>query len=152
MNTLMQNSGPLVEALSGFLVMLILYAIGQGTRYIQSKVKNDNVSAGMDRLQVFVTTMVKATEQTMVADLKDALKDGKFDEAEKLRAKKKVFDAVVTLGGGLGQIAKDVGMKELDRVKALIEGMIEASVLDLKAKTVVDTTINTLVRSDEVVG
>jgi len=112
-------------------IALLAWLSASATRWINSKVKNEYLRGALERLNDAVYTAVKASEQTLVKELREAAKDGKITKDEAEEIKKRAVDSAKAYIG-------DKGMAELKRVidpaaiEKLIEDKIEAYLLDRK--------------------
>lgn len=116
----------------------LLFAIATWTllaaaNWLRTKAKNEYVRGVIDRLTEAAETVVRETEQTVMADLKEASKDGVITEDEY----KSIRDRAI-------QRTKDYlgknGMRDLktvfdeEHVEAIIRAKIEAQVHELNSK------------------
>jgi hypothetical protein len=103
------------------------------TRWIRAKVHNEYIAGALLRLHDAVVTAVKAVDQTMVDELRDASADGKISSEEAERLKAAAVEAVKAYIGqkGMTELRRIFDSKAIER---LIEDKIEAFLSERKDK------------------
>jgi hypothetical protein len=132
MQTLIGYAPQLLDLLEPVLAALIGLALARVTSFINARIKSENARAALLQLTDLAETTVKALEQTVVADLKDATKDGEFTAAEAQAVKDRAVALVMAQMGPASDIAQRLGMQEADKLRTFVESKIEAAVLDLR--------------------
>lgn len=122
----------LLDILTPLLVAALTYASARGAAFINTKVKSENFRVALLKVDEAVMTTVKALQQTTVASLKDAAKDGVFTAEEAAKVKAEAVALVMAQLGSIEAIGKQLGMAEAERLKAMIDAKIEAAVYDMR--------------------
>lgn len=107
-----------------------------GARWFYMRAKNENVKAGILRLNDAVNTAVLEIQQTVVTTLKERSGDGKLTAADVAAVREAALaTAAAQLGGpkGVESLKKVLGVDDMANV---IASKIEASVQQVKASTV----------------
>ncbi|MBL8968588.1 MAG: hypothetical protein JNG85_16400 [Spirochaetaceae bacterium] len=129
---LVQYVPTILDILTPILVAALTYASARAVAFINAKVKSENLRTALLKVDEAVVTTVKALQQTTVTSLKDATKDGVFTAEEAAKVKAEAMQLVLSQLGSLEAIGKQLGMAEVERIKALIDAKIEAAVFDTR--------------------
>lgn len=129
---LVQYVPTILDILTPLLVAALTYASARAVAFINTKVKNENFKAALLKVDEAVVTTVKALQQTTVASLKDATRDGVFTAEEAAKVKAEAMQLVLSQLGSLEAIGKQLGMAEAERIRAMIDAKIEAAVYDMR--------------------
>lgn len=126
----------LMEILIPLIGLLITALIGLGIAYLQAKVQEIKHKAARESLQAALAeaeyqaaNAVKAVQQTLVDNFREAAEDGKLTDEEKqlvLEAAKEVFLNSISVG------ALDTLKAAVGPVEDWLTGLLEAKVLELK--------------------
>lgn len=121
----------LVDILIPVLMSLVAWLSVSAKRWIDAKVKNEWASGALSRLNDAVFTAVKATEQTIASEIRDAAADGKITKKEADEIKQHAIDAVKAHVGskGMDELKRIV---DADEVEHMIGNKIEAYLHDRK--------------------
>jgi len=124
----------IVIALLGLVLAYVTYYIRKVSQRLQEKSKNELIDNAISRLEQLVTVSVQAAEQTVAAELRQAVKDGKVDRSELLALADNVKQQVLAkLNTETLAILKET-FGDVDR---LVTDYIEAKVLELKQSTAI---------------
>jgi hypothetical protein len=123
----------IASSLAPLVVAAILWAIKQGTDWLKSKTKNEQVQGALDIANDVTMTVVMALQQTMAGPLKAAASDGKLTDDEKTQLKRAAIDALKQAYGesGLKELQKILGLGE-DALMSFLVAKLEAAVLNIK--------------------
>lgn len=118
-----------VPGLVTLLGALISLAVNRLAVYIKTKTANKTIEFAMERLSHTTDTVVAATTQTVVADVKKASEDGKLslDDAKKIKS-----DAVDEILRLLNKDIVDIIKGHVGDFDGFIHNKIEQAVLKLK--------------------
>lgn len=126
----------LIEILIPLIGLLITALIGLGIAYLQAKVQEIKHKAARESLQAALAeaeyqaaNAVKAVQQTLVDDFREAAEDGKLTDEEKrlaLEAAKEAFLNSISVG------ALDTLKAAVGPVEDWLTELLEAKVLELK--------------------
>lgn len=126
----------LIEILIPLIGLLITALIGLGIAYLQAKVQEIKHKAARDSLQAALAeaeyqaaNAVKAVQQTLVDNFREAAEDGKLTDEEKqlaLEAAKEAFLNSISVG------ALDTLKAAVGPVENWLAELLEAKVLELK--------------------
>ncbi len=126
----------LIEILIPLIGLLITALIGLGIAYLQAKVQEIKHKAARDSLQAALAeaeyqaaNAVKAVQQTLVDNFREAAEDGKLTDEEKqlaLQAAKEAFLNSISVG------ALDTLKAAVGPVENWLAELLEAKVLELK--------------------
>lgn len=126
----------LIEILIPLIGLLITALIGFGIAYLQAKVQEIKHKAARESLQAALAeaeyqaaNAVKAVQQTLVDNFREAAEDGKLTDEEKqlvLEAAKEVFLNSISVG------ALDTLKAAVGPVEDWLTELLEAKVLELK--------------------
>jgi hypothetical protein len=126
----------LIEILIPLIGLLITALIGLGITYLQAKVQEIKHKAARDSLQAALAeaeyqaaNAVKAVQQTLVDNFREAAEDGKLTDEEKqlaLQAAKEAFLNSISVG------ALDTLKAAVGPVENWLAELLEAKVLELK--------------------
>lgn len=124
----------LIPVLTTVLTGALTWALARLSSWITAKTKNEAAAGVIVRLNDAAINAVKFVEQTIVADLKEAAKDGEVTPEELARAKRRAIEAARAKLGpkGLAELLKVSGAAPAD-VDRLIGDQIEAAIHDLRA-------------------
>ena len=126
----------LIEILIPLIGLLITALIGLGIAYLQAKVQEikhkaagESLQAALAEAEYQAANAVKAVQQTLVDNFREAAEDGKLTDEEKrlaLEAAKEVFLNSISVGA-LDTLKAGVGP-----VENWLTELLEAKVLELK--------------------
>ncbi len=126
----------LIEILIPLIGLLITALIGLGIAYLQAKVQEikhkaarDSVQAALAEAEYQAANAVKAVQQTLVDNFREAAEDGKLTDEEKqlaLQAAKEAFLNSISVG------ALDTLKAAVGPVENWLAELLEAKVLELK--------------------
>lgn len=128
---LVQFAPQALDVLSPILLAALTYASVRVVAFINARVKSEYARLALLQLTDLAETTVKALEQTVVADLKDATKDGEFTAEEAAQVKARAVEIVMAQLGPAKEVAAKLGMDGTAKLRAFVESKIEAAVLDL---------------------
>lgn len=126
----------LIEILIPLIGLLITALIGLGIAYLQAKVQEikhkaarESVQAALAEAEYQAANAVKAVQQTLVDNFREAAEDGKLTDEEKrlaLEAAKEAFLNSISVG------ALDTLKAAVGPVEDWLTELLEAKVLELK--------------------
>lgn len=126
----------LIEILIPLIGLLITALIGLGMAYLQAKVQEikhkaarESVQAALAEAEYQAANAVKAVQQTLVDNFREAAEDGKLTDEEKqlaLQAAKEAFLNSISVG------ALDTLKAAVGPVENWLAELLEAKVLELK--------------------
>lgn len=121
----------IVDLLVPVVMALLAWLSTAATKWINAKVQNEYVSGALSRLNDAVFTAVKATEQTVAAELREAAADGQITKEEAESIKSHAVDSVKAYLGnkGMGELKR---VLDADSINKMIEDKIEAYLQDRK--------------------
>ena len=123
----------ILPTLTQFLLPLVLagvsWLIVKATSWFQAQTKNAYLGGVIGRLGVFVDTTVRALEQTIVQELKDANADGVLSAAEAAKIKADALGQLKSLLGakGLKELVSVLGI-DPSGIDRFLSDHIEAAV------------------------
>lgn len=145
-------SAPVKEALTNVAVAAVglagayaVYLFHLGTLHIKEKIsmlkdqkKAAAINRAMDQVEELSAKAVEKFEQTVAAELRAKVKDGKADRSELLELGKRAIDEVIrTLAPEALQVLKD----NLGDYLAYIENTVESNVRQVKQETSVSASV-----------
>lgn len=121
----------IVDLLIPILMSLVAWLSVSAKKWIDAKVKNEWARGALTRLGDAVYDVVKATEQTMAQEIREAAADGKFTADEAKAIKQHAIDRVKAHVGskGMDELKR---VLDADAIEHVIEDKIEAYLLDRK--------------------
>lgn len=121
----------IVDLLIPILMSLVAWLSVSAKKWIDAKVKNEWASGALTRLSDAVFDVVKATEQTMAQEVREAAADGKITTDEAKAIKEHAIDRVKAHVGskGMDELKR---VLDADAIEHVIEDKIEAYLLDRK--------------------
>lgn len=122
-----------LEILSPVLLAALTWASAKLAQLIRAKVQNEYLRGVLVRVDDAVFTAVKAVQQTVVEQIKEASADGKITDDEKKRIKEKALAAVKAHLGtkGLSEVGAILGL-DGGALDGLLSSKVEAAVHDLR--------------------
>ncbi len=124
-----------------------LFAIGVGWlgvqmhRLLNANVTSTNYKTAAAKMTDLATTTVLALNQKVVDDLRDPTKPGVLDEATAARLKAQAVEDVMAALGDAKKIARDLGVAEVERLRARVADNIEAAVQKSKRPVVTEAML-----------
>ncbi|GAB6173293.1 MAG: hypothetical protein QMC95_06465 [Desulfitobacteriaceae bacterium] len=141
--TLMQGGADLILALLGLVFAYLIAYLRKGTAHLAAEtngLKNQEQSSvlkdAIARLDDLAERSVAKFEQTVAADLRKAVQDGKVDREELLAVGKEAVDEVTLLAG---PELMDILSQGLGDAQTFVENTIEQKVLKLKTNTLISS-------------
>ena len=127
----------LIDMASAALLAGGLWVLRTLNAWLKTKVHNDAAAGALGRLNDAVFTAVKEIQQTYVADLREAAKDGVVTPEELAKAKADAVAKAKSYIGpqGLALLGTVLGSNATTLIDSFIGGKIEAAVHDVKQMT-----------------
>lgn len=107
---------------------LISWGLIELSKYLKTKTKNEVVNNAMAHISHTVNTTVKEIEQTIVPEIKAALRDGKLTSAE---ARKLKDIAIAKVKAQLPKDIKKAAYGAVNSLTSIIGAKVEGAVFDL---------------------
>ena len=129
----------LVQAIGGFLVVLLSWGFTEAIKLLRRKSKSQLLTNCLQRLGWAVQKAVRGVYQEYVAAIKEGAADGKLTQAEKDEAKKR---ALIKLKSyvSLSEIVKLFELTDGHKVDEFLSSVIEAGVNEVKKASSVNPT------------
>lgn len=123
-----------LNALSPLFLAALSWLSIQVASFINTRVKNEKVRAGLQRLDDAVFTAVREVEQVLVVSLKTASDDGTLTAAERAEVKDAAIKAVRSYMGAKGwvELGSVLGLSN-DELERALAARVEGAVYDLRA-------------------
>jgi len=122
------------DALSPIFLAVLSWLSIQIAAFINTRVKNEKVRAGLQRLDDAVFTAVREVEQVLVVSLKTASADGTLTATERVEVKDAALQAVRGYFGSKGwlELGSVLGLSS-DELERALAARVEGAVYDLRA-------------------
>lgn len=122
-----------LEILSPVLLAALTWAAAKVAQLIRAKVQNEYLRGVLVRVDDAVFTAVKAVQQTVVEQIKEASADGKITDDEKKRIKEQAIATVKAHLGtkGLSEVGTILGL-DGGALDGFLSSKVEAAVHDLR--------------------
>lgn len=123
-----------LDALSPIFLAALSWLSIQIASFVNARVKNEKVRAGLQRLDDAVFTAVREVEQVLVTSLKTASADGTLTAAERAEVKDAAIKAVRGYMGAKGwlELGSVLGLSN-DELERSLAARVEGAVYDLRA-------------------
>lgn len=119
-----------IQGLSPVFLAVLSWVGVMAAKWIQTKVKNEQFSGIIRRLNDAAITVVRDLNQTVVEDLKEASSDGKLTAEERLRIKTEALKSLKSYLGvkGLKMLSSILGLTPGEEIDLFLTSKIESKV------------------------
>ena len=109
--------------------LLAVWAIGEATRYLRSKTKNENTTNALERLSHTATSAVAELEQVVVPAMRERSADGHLSSEDRLYLKRLAIQRVKER---VAPELQAIAQKAVANIDIWLSSKVEQAKLDLK--------------------
>ncbi len=132
---LTQTAVPLLVNALVLVLSALFAALGRQLHaLVAAKVKGEKERNAIFRIGEGVMTAVKATEQTVLRELKEAAKDGVISDEDYRNIKRVTVSNAIVSFGDLTKLVEALGLEHEVALRQYVADKVEAFVLDMKTR------------------